>query len=377
MLPKDLRFVIEGGPFSQGLSQPALLQHWLRRSTIPFCPSLAKDSLRDAIIVGLDVEWWEYDKGFITELGVSIIDPRFVTDWTSPWKVLETMVTQHVRIKSNAHMVNRDLCKGHPDKFEFGKTSFVNVEQAKEMLRCSFLRFDTHGCPRPVIFVGHAVDNDASIIKKEFGLNLEALDILVATIDTQVLAAEIGLVQGTRTPKLSDLLAKYKISEPYLHNGGNDIACTIIAAVFMCSPFAPNNNVQAYYDRLKQHLHTTGKVMHGSETYCIKCDFDKHLTADCQLYVYCMHCAGSKETINMAPHHKTEKCLIATIKSPEPASKKFDQWSAPARFPVPCSMCIVSTDPQRYNLDHAYGHLEEDCKFKAGGSESVVNTKWV
>lgn len=225
---------------TQCLTQALILQLWLRQTTDPVAVG---NPLHDAIIVGLDVEWWEHDKNFITELGVSILDPRFMTfaDWNSPWKVLNQMVIQHKRIKCNAHMVNRDICQGHPDDFEFGKTSFITIDGARGMLRCSFLRFDQHGCPRPVIFKGHTVENDAKLVKANFGLDIEALSVVVATIDTQVIAAETRLVQNPRKPKLSDLLAKFNIHEQYLHNGGDDIACTMIAAVLMCSPTITND----------------------------------------------------------------------------------------------------------------------------------------
>ena len=373
MSPKDLNFVISTG-IHQGLSQIALLQHWLRLSAIPFDPSAAKAALRDAIIVGLDAEWWEHDSSYITELGVSILDPRFISDWDSPWTVLQSMVTQHVRIKPNAHLMNSELCRGFPDNFEFGKTSFVDMEQAKEMLRCSFLRFDNHGRPRPVIFIGHAVDNDAKIIKERFGLDIEALGVVVATIDTQVLAAGTGLAHGPRKIKLCDLLAKYNICELYLHNGGNDIVCTMVAAFLMSSPFSPQSHSQAYHN-LKTHLRTNSKVMYGSQIYCLKCDSDNHTADYCRLSVYCKHCSSSIKTVVIAPDHKTEKCLVAIKKAVKAMREPSGEWSAAPRYPFPCSLCIESTDPKRHTLDYAYDHLEKDCVFKAGGSEGVVNPK--
>jgi hypothetical protein len=113
--------------------------------------------------------------------------------------VLDAMVTQHVRIKTNAHMVNQDLCEGHPDNFQFGRTSFVNIEQAKQMLRCSFLHFDKRGRLRPVIFVGHALNNDVKLLRERFGFDVEAIGVVVATIDTQLLDLETRIVYEPRS----------------------------------------------------------------------------------------------------------------------------------------------------------------------------------
>jgi hypothetical protein len=52
------------------------------------------------------------------------------------------MVTQHVRIKENAHLMNSELCHGCPEKFQFGTTSFADMEQAKTTLLDSFIRYD-------------------------------------------------------------------------------------------------------------------------------------------------------------------------------------------------------------------------------------------
>jgi hypothetical protein len=362
--PAELKFLVDLA-IGQGLTQNELLQHWLRSSiAVPFAHADALYALRDALLVGLDVEWWEHDPKYVTELGVSILDPRFIDDCNSSWQVLRDMVTQHVRIKQNAHLVNADLCQGAPDKFEFGKTSFVDMEQAKEMLRCSFLRFDKHGKPRPIIFVGHAVQNDVKMIKERFGFDIDALGVVVATLDTQVLAIETGLAPAPRTLKLCDILSKFSVTEEYLHNAGNDIACTMVAATLMSSKYGVQNSAFAYSD-LKRNRKPEGKIVYGSATYCTKCDSGNHLEANCQLWYYCRHCS--------VDGHSTEKCLSKLKEAVKARQKATPQWTAKPRLPIPCGGCIVSTDPARHNLDYAYGHLEKDCFFGGeGGGENAA-----
>ncbi|KAI4713926.1 hypothetical protein J4E89_001375 [Alternaria sp. Ai002NY15] len=261
--PRELKSLIEA-ELHQGLTQSAILQHWMKRSgsEIPLGSAAAAAALQDAIIVASDAEWYEHDDHFITELGISVLDPRSVPQpfSSSPWSILPSMENYHVRIKPHAHLTNKDLCEGHPDAFQFGSTTFVSVKEAKEMLRSVFTRRDIYGNLRPIIFVGHAVSNDYEVIKSRFGLDLEELGTIVATIDTQVLAVEHGLVNPSRKIRLAHLLAEYDIKEPYLHNAGNDIVCTMIAAFLMlCPPPAAPLNKLHYVD-LKAQLHNAGQT---------------------------------------------------------------------------------------------------------------------
>lgn len=274
LLPAELKKLIEAGKV-QGLTQSTTLHHWIRFQEISFPVDTAAHTLCDALIVGLDAEWYEHDPQFVTELGIATLDPGSIRHWTMPWDVLSSLVTHHVRIKPNAHMVNSELCSGHPDKFQFGKTTFSDIEEAKEILRDSFTRFDYRGQLLPVIFVGHAVDNDTKMIKARFGLDLEELGVIVATVDTQTLAVEAGLVAEGRKIRLSDLLGKFDITEKYLHNAGNDIVCTAIAALLMGFSRLGKGNATAY-EAFKRHTRSAYKITHGVPVFCTKCDSTEH-----------------------------------------------------------------------------------------------------
>jgi hypothetical protein len=291
--PAEIKALIDER-LTQGLTQTAIIQYWLRYSALSFAPIPLPYSLRQAVVVSIDSEWWEYVETKITELGVSIVESSFVHNTSYTWPVLDTMVTQHVRIKDNAHLVNNDFCEGHPNKFEFGKTSFVTIQEARTMLKHSFERSDKNNKPRPVIFVGHAVDNDIEIIKERFGFEIEALGVVVATIYTQVLSREIGIAPPPGKPKLKDLLRAYGINEWHLHNAGNDAACTIVATILM-SPVYPMNHGQWTYNNLKQIVQNTIRAMaiYGTQTYCVKCDSHTDIQAHCMFYSWCQHCAAS------------------------------------------------------------------------------------
>jgi DNA polymerase III epsilon subunit-like protein len=380
--PRELKSLIETEMY-RGLTQSAILQHCMKLngSEIPFGSAAAVAALQDAIIVASDAEWYEHDDHFITELGMSVLDPRSIPQQTSssPWSILSSMENYHVRIKPHAHLTNKDLCSGHADAFQFGSTTFVDVDEAKAMLHDLFTRRDAYGNLRPVIFVGHAVSNDYEVIKSRFGLDLEELGTIVATIDTQVLAVEHGLVNPSRKIRLSHLLSEFGIEEKYLHNAGNDIVCTMIAAFLMLCPTHksslhtthPNN---LHYADLKAQLRSTGRATvkagygYGTTLFCEKCDSHMHTAPYCRVSVWhCAHCDKDAQTRSMAYTHNTQKCVhvikqAALVK--KQASMGFGKGGAKRSTSpnaVPCEYCIESTDPSRYCNENSYGHKTGDC----------------
>ena len=344
----------------RGMSQSAILQHWLRLQTIPFPHPYAVRHLRDAIVVGVDAEWYEHNPDYITELGVSVLDPRFITDWSSPWEVLRMMVNHHVRIKPNAHIVNSELCHGYPEDFQFGKSTFVSVEEAQSMLRHLFTRFDVVGQRRPVIFLGHAVDNDAKMMKERFGFDIESLGVVVATVDTQALAVEVSFTARGRKIRLRDVVEEFVMSEKYLHNAGNDIVCTMMCAMLMQTP-RPTKENQALYQQLKERLQASHKPSYGDSVFCTKCDSSNHVAANCDAVVHCEHCAKDPHRRNNANTHKTEKCLAALREASTKTKLSLRQVRSSSPLPCPCQYCIESPDPERHNVGNAYHHKKEDC----------------
>jgi hypothetical protein len=382
MAPKELKSQIETQLY-QGLTQSAILQHWMQRtrSDISLGSAAAVAALQDAIIVASDAEWYEHDDHFITELGISVLDPRRIPMPTpsSPWDILSSMENHHVRIKPHAHLTNKDLCKGCPESFEFGSTTFVGVSEAKDMLRDIFTRRDEYGNLRPVIFMGHAVDNDYEIIKARFGLDLEEVGTIVATLDTQVLAVEHGLINPSRKMRLSNLLAAYDIEEQYLHNAGNDIVCTMIAAFLMLCP-PPESKVltnKLRYADLKAQLKASGQAAiregggYGATRFCTKCESHNHTTHFCKVSVWrCEHCIKDPLTKDAALTHSTVRC-VNVVKQAALLRKQSSTGygaggakrssSPPNAYAVPCEYCIESRDPKRYKEENSYSHKTGEC----------------
>lgn len=352
--PRDLKRAIDA-LLARGLTHASILKHCLGQHRIPFASSSLVELLQDAVIVSLDAEWFEHDPEYVTELGVTILDPRKIKDRSQPWEILKATTNHHVRVKANAHLINGEMCAGHPEDFQFGKTSFVDMNEAKETLASSFIHIDGLGRPRPVIFLGHAVDNDTKTIEDRFGLDIDKLGVVVATVDTQSIAQETRLAATGRPIGLGSLLAKFDIVENYLHNAGNDIVCTMVAALLMLMQHHQPASAVAYAE-LKRHLQTHSRPVHGTLLFCTRCDSDAHVVTDCRVIVRCANCAAQASRSSLADSHKTDRCRRAVK---DAVMKRAAEL--PKLLPVPCEHCIVSVDLARNGYQYAYRHSPAEC----------------
>jgi hypothetical protein len=287
-----------------------------------------------------------------------------------------------VRIKPHAHLTNKDLCAGYPENFQFGSTTFASISSVRRMLRSIFLRHDHNGgSPRPVIFLGHAVENDYQVLKQRFGLDLLNLGTIVATLDTQLLAIDHGLVPHRRKIALKHLLAGFGLHEAYLHNAGNDVVATTVAALLMAcgstnitttiTTTAPSTSPTpslAYAD-LKARLAAANqaslphRMAYGQLRFCEKCDSELHTRRHCKVSVlYCEFCASDPALVDDSCTHKTDKCVQAVKHAALCRARKENK----VRNAVPCEWCVQSTDPKRYKGEGAYEHVSGECPFVEG-----------
>lgn len=304
--------------------------------------------LQNASLVGLDMEWFESGPKMITEIGVSVLRvPK--GPFSKPLEALNNMDVHHMRLQENAHMVNGEKCPGHPEEFQFGPSSFVDVNEARQALADVFLQYDADGNVRPVILFGHAVDNDLDVLREKFGFDLAASGVVVMILDTQVMARELGLESG-RPMSLKRILAQYSVEEKFLHNAGNDVAQTMVAASLLAGEYDTGRGRydaenQGQVDKLKALLRNRSSIHWGIPLFCTNCNSITHLVSQCPGKYLCTRCANNPQWADKATTHPIEKCV---------------------RPALPCKACIESDDPKRQ--EGAVTHYVEDCFFEKGKS---------
>lgn len=304
--------------------------------------------LKDALLVGLDLEWYESGPpNVITEIGVSVLSaPQ--GPLAKPIHALNGMQVHHMRLKETAHMVNGEKVAGHPEAFQFGSTRFVDATEAKQALAEIFLRHDSHGFPRPIVLFGHAVDNDIDILREKFDFDLTALGVVVLTLDTQVMAKEHGM--GSRPQSLKSTLTQYSVVENYLHNAGNDVGQTMVAASLLAGELATGRgryhaDNQGDVDNLKATLRNRSMAYWGTSLFCTNCNSANHLVGQCPGKYFCNRCANNPQWKHKATTHPIEKCV---------------------RPAYPCKACVESTDQKRQQ--DSMNHYVEDCGFEKSKS---------
>lgn len=301
--------------------------------------------LSKAVIITLDLEWWEFDSEYITEIGIATLLPG-KTRAELPVGLLKELEVHHLRVKENAHLVNGKMVAGHPEKFEFGKTAFVNTIEAKMALQDIFAQSDEEKHIRPVILLGHAVDNDIDILREKFDFDLAAFGTVMMVLDTQVMATELGLMGGKKM-SLKHVLEQYSIEEPFLHNAGNDAAQTVVAAALLAIEHATckgryDGNNQVAVNDLKSRTTKDAYLCWGDWTFCTSCESAHHLVSSCPKKFWCSRCNNAPGRVGIPQgHHPTEKCPLTRS---------------------PCPTCLQSGEEWR--RESAYSHDEKNCRAK-------------
>lgn len=306
--------------------------------------------LSKACIVSLDLEWWEFDSQYMTEIGIATL-PQCET-MAEP--LLKELEVHHLRVKENAHLVNGKLCAGHPESFQFGKTAFVSKIEASMALKSIFAQHDEEDNLVPIILLGHAVDNDIEVLRDSFGFDLNALGTLVMVLDTQVMATELGLLGGKKL-SLKNVLEQYSIEEPFLHNAGNDAAQTMVAASLLAMEHETrkgryDERNQVDVNNLKLRLCKEPSLYWGDWLFCTSCESLGHLASSCPEKFSCDRCNNAPGRVGMPQGlHPTAKCPLTRS---------------------PCPTCLQSDEIWR--KEWAYSHTAQNCGDKR---KSYVPTK--
>ena len=196
------------------------------------------DDTKDVVFISVDCEAYEHDQSQVTEIGMSVLDIRDIVGIEQDaW--LSKMKHAHFRPIEYRNLVNRQYVRGCPDRFAFGTSTWVNLDDAAQVLKRIFqdpaslqraadLKHTISTEKRKIVLVGHALSNEIKYLQK-LGFALPWLHTDVRRVDTQVLAGSTKKV----TVGLQRLLQSLGIQPTHLHNAGNDATYTLQALILM------------------------------------------------------------------------------------------------------------------------------------------------
>jgi hypothetical protein len=191
----------------------------------------------------------------------------------------------------------------------------VDVAQARGLLEYAFCRKDAGENTLPVILIGHAVSNDVSMLATHFAFDISALNAIIATLDTQVMAAKLW---PSRPISLTNLLSRFGITERYLHNAGNDTVTTMLAAMIMA--YGTNGNYTYLYANYKKFAQVNGyrgRVM-GGDVWCTRCESTAHVASACRANLFCSYCEARGMQTDTHREAKCKEMLKDAVKSTKP-----------------------------------------------------------
>lgn len=192
-------------------------------------------AFKDVCFLAIDCEAFEFAQNKITEIGVSVLDTRDLTGiepGAHAAKWLAQIKTRHLRIKEYQKLVNKKFIKGCPDKFNFGNSEFIYLNQIRNVLTEIFNNPAGVDAPtfdkRKIVLVGHDVKSDIDYLKN-INFSPYASGRIVGSMDTLKLSGS----SKTTTVGLERLLRGLGADPVNLHNAGNDAAYTLQAIVMI------------------------------------------------------------------------------------------------------------------------------------------------
>jgi hypothetical protein len=96
---------------------------------------------RDVVFISIDVEAFERAQNLVTEVGISTLDTADIKclapgEGGNNWMVC--VRSRHFRISNHQHLRNTAFCTGDPEKFLFGRSEFVSMNQIGKMVDSCF-----------------------------------------------------------------------------------------------------------------------------------------------------------------------------------------------------------------------------------------------
>lgn len=197
-----------------------------------FTSTIKSIQTRKTICMSIDIEAWEKNPNIVTELGISIWDPRTET---GIYPLSEPQFeNHHIIIDQALHLRNTQYTPDHKYQYLMGKTKVMDLRQCQLFVQSLI---DKYMVPEPQntaensvlqrAFVGHGFAGDAKWLR---GLQIRVPEE-TPVFDTMKLFQSMYGATGSGLGKALRLL---NIPHAYMHNAGNDAYYTLKLLLHMC-----------------------------------------------------------------------------------------------------------------------------------------------
>lgn len=196
---------------------------------------------RKTILFSLDIEAFEHDNNVVTEIGISIYDPRENLDSLVPIKR-----NYHLVVLESLHLRNKKFVCDSKDCYILGESLVLDLHGCVEFVQALVDYYMTAETKEDLTwaraFVGHNLHGDLKWLRMlgvnipnddEMSFNLNDLPLSKPTyvLDTEKLYRSC---YGNFGGNLGRILRLFRIPHAFLHNAGNDAHYTLQLLMCMC-----------------------------------------------------------------------------------------------------------------------------------------------
>lgn len=170
------------------------------------------------VFLSIDIEQWEFNIRFITEIGLTIYRPS--TD------LLPQIKTQHIIVSEYKKNCNGRYVPNNKNNFAGGKSYMLSKNDTRDIINGVIKRCSQEST---LVIVGHGVDGDIKALKYfgvDFPKNYEKLDTMEIWRETR----------KDGPCRLEVLLKLFNLPFGLLHNAGNDAYATMLLLLKLADP---------------------------------------------------------------------------------------------------------------------------------------------
>lgn len=179
---------------------------------------------RSKVFVAIDIEFWEVNHKFLTEIGIAVYDPTRLLPGSNP--LFPNIKSCHLVVSENKSKTNGRYVANNMFKYSYGETSVMSIKECRIVvneLLASLALGDN------LVIVGHGVSGDIKKLKSnDFKFpDHEVLDTMDIWRQTH----------KTGPGSLTALLEFFGIPHGLLHNAGNDAYLNMALFLSICDPY--------------------------------------------------------------------------------------------------------------------------------------------
>lgn len=197
-----------------------------------FSRVLTSVQTRNVICMSIDIEAWEKNPKIITEIGISIWDPRIESGQysiSSP-----SFDNHHILINESLALRNTQFMPDHKHQYLMGKSKIMSMKQCQVFIQELIDEYMIPDADAPEsepgyerAFVGHGFSGDLKWLQS---LNLRIPEN-IPVFDTMKIFQSM---YGSTGSGLGKALRLLQIPHAYMHNAGNDAYYTLRLLLHMC-----------------------------------------------------------------------------------------------------------------------------------------------